>query len=722
MNKLSIILSTIVLISSACSIDQTGQHMKLNEPMPPIALKKDSVLEAHGNVRIDPYFWMRLSDAQKTAAQLDEQTQQVVSYLDAENTYTDDLMKPSEKLQESLYNEMVGRIKKDDSSIPYFKNGYWYYTRYEGEKEYPIYCRKKESLEGSEQIILDANIRAKGHDYYYASGLTISKDNKILAFAEDTLSRRVYNYLFIDLETNEFLTDVIINAEPGAAWANDNRTFYYTSKNSITLLSESINRHQLGLSQENDELMYHEKDPSFYIGVTKSKSDDYLIIYCSSTLVTDYFILSSDDPKGTFNQFTPRIGPHEYAIEHYQNKFYILTNWDAPNFRLMETSEVRTAKEHWKEIIPNSRETLLTDLDVFKNHLVISERTNALTYLNIFNQKTGNQHYIQFEEPAYVVRAGFNTEFNTEKFRFEYSSLTTPRTTYEYDLDKQVKSILKQEEIIGGHDPKDYITERLFAEGEDGTMIPISLVYKKELIKNQNTPLLLVGYGSYGSSSDPYFSATRLSLLNRGFIVAIAHVRGGQEMGRQWYEDGKMFKKKNTFKDFISCTQYLSNIAYTSPKHLYAQGGSAGGLLMGAIANMSPESFNGIVAAVPFVDVISTMMDESIPLTTGEFDEWGNPKQLESYEYMLSYSPYDQVKAKNYPNMLVTTGYFDSQVQYWEPAKWVAKLRDLKTDDNMLLLHTNMSAGHGGSSGRYQRLKDTALQYAFFLSLEGINK
>ncbi|MCL4115892.1 UNVERIFIED_CONTAM: hypothetical protein GTU68_053515 [Idotea baltica] len=569
--------------------------------------------------------------------------------------------------------------------------------------------------------MLDVNVLAKDHDYYNVAGLKISPDNSILAYAEDTVSRRVYTYRFKNLMSGEVLEDQIENVDPGCAWAKDNKTFFYTSKNKISLLSEKIWRHELGKTQAEDALVYHEKDPSFYIDVYNSKSSDYVIISNSSTIVSDYHILNADQPLSKFTQFIAREKSHEYSIEHYKDKWYILTNWDATNFRLMETSIANTSKDNWKEVIPQRKNVLISDIDVFENHLVVSERSNALTHIRIINQKTGSDEYIKFDEEAYVVGTSVNPEFNTEKLRFLYSSLATPMSTIDIDMNTKKQEIKKQEEVIGGHNPDDYITKRLWATGRDGTQIPISLVYHKSVEPSSSTPLLQYAYGSYGSSTNPSFRSSRLSLMDRGFIFAIAHIRGGQEMGRQWYEDGKMFNKKNTFYDFIDCSKYLIDGGYTSEDHLYALGGSAGGLLMGAIVNMAPQLYNGVLAAVPFVDVVSTMLDETIPLTTNEFDEWGNPKNKDSYDYMLSYSPYDQVTEQDYPNMLITTGLFDSQVQYWEPAKWIAKLRDKKTDNNILMMHTNMEAGHGGASGRFKRHKETALQYAFFLDLEDMS-
>lgn len=724
MNNYFFLLVTFFMIMNySCQTDKTeSMTANLEGLAVPVAEKKDSVLEYHGHQRVDPYFWMRLTDEQKTAATPDEQTTKVLAYLNEENDYTKKVMAHTEDMQKSLFDEIVGRIKQTDESVPYVKNGYWYYTKYEEGKEYPIYCRKKGTLTATEEILIDGNERAKGHPYYNVSGLTVSPDNTILAFAEDTVSRRVYTYRFKDLTTGEVFSDVIENTNPGGAWANDNKTFFYTTKNKVSLLSEKIWRHKLGQSPDRDELVYEEKDPSFYIGVYKSKSDDYIIIWNNSTLVSDYHILKADDPDGSFKQFTPRESKHEYSIEHFEDKFYIVTNWEAKNFRLMETSEKMTGKSNWKEVIPHREDVLLEGIEVFKDYLVVSERSNALTQIQVIDQRTKESHYLDFGEAAYVAYASTNTEFNTDQLRFVYSSLTTPTSTIDYNMKSRTKELKKQDEVVGGHDPAQYQTERLFATVRDGVKVPVSLVYKKGMRKGNQTPLLLYAYGSYGATMDPWFSSVRLSLLDRGFIYAIAHIRGGQEMGRQWYEDGKMFNKKNTFNDYEDCARYLIAEKYTSPDHLYGMGGSAGGLLMGAVVNQAPELFNGIVAAVPFVDVISTMMDESIPLTTNEFDEWGNPKNKDSYDYMLSYSPYDNVEAKDYPNMLVTTGLFDSQVQYWEPAKWVAKLRDMKTDKNILMMHTNMDAGHGGASGRFERYKETALEYAFFLDLEGMTE
>lgn len=705
----------------ACSNQKTEE--KPMRPDAPVAAKADTILKEHGQSRVDPYFWMRLTDEQKRAENPDEHTKQVLAYLHAENDYTQKVMSHTEDLQQKLYDEIVGRIKQTDESVPYLSNGYWYYTRYEEGGEYPIYCRKKGSLDADEEVLLNVNEMAKGYGYYAAGGLNVSPDNKILAFAEDTLSRRIYTIRFKNLETGELLDDRIENTTGGGAWANDNKTFFYTAKNKVSLLSEKIYRHELGTQPEMDVMVYHEKDPSFYIGVYKSKSDDYVIIWNSSTLVSDYHVLDANNPRGDFQQFIPRDeNAHEYSISHFKDKWYVVTNRDATNFKLMETSVNNTDESNWKEVIPHRDNVLLEGIELFNEYMVVDERENGLTNLRIINQKSGDEHYLDFGEPAYNAYISTNAEFDTNILRFGYTSMTTPNSTYDYNMETREKTLMKRQEVVGGHDPEDYVTERIWATVRDGEKVPISIVYKKGFEKNGNGPLLQYGYGSYGATIDASFSSVRLSLLDRGFAFAIAHIRGGQMMGRQWYEDGKMFKKMNTFNDFIDCSKYLIQENYTSPEHLYAQGGSAGGLLMGAVVNLAPELYNGILSAVPFVDVVSTMWDETIPLTTNEFDEWGNPKELESYEYMMSYSPYDNVTAQDYPNMLVTTGLFDSQVQYWEPAKWVAKLRDMKTDDNTLILDTDMEAGHGGASGRFKRYKTTALQYAFLLDLEGIEK
>jgi oligopeptidase B len=692
---------------------------KTSAPNPPTAEMIPDTLS--GN-RIDKYYWMKLSDEQKNAEVKDEQTQKVVNYLNAENDYLKASLQHTESLQKKIYDEIIGRIKQTDESVPYQDNGYWYYTRYEQGQEYPIYCRKKGTLEAAEEILLNVNEMAKGHSYYSITGLNVSEDNNLLAYAEDSVSRRRYTIYVKDLRTGKLVEEPIPNTEGQVTWANDNKTYFYTRKDSVTLRSRWIIRHAVNTNSKNDPIVSEEADETFYTGIYKTKSKKYLVIWAGSTLTNHYQILDANTPTGKFQEFNPRERGLEYSIDHYGDKFYVVTNLDAQNFRLMETPATKTARANWKEKIAHRKDTLLQGIEIFKDYLVLSERANANTLMRIIDQKTGKKHYLDFGEQAYTIYPSINLDFDTELVRYGYTSLTAPNSTYDYNMRTRERKLLKQQEVVGGYNPSDFVTERQWATADDGTLIPMSIVYKKGLEKNGNNPTLLYGYGSYGASMNPTFSITRLSLLNRGFVYAIAHIRGGQEMGRQWYEDGKMFKKKNTFTDFIDCAEYLVEEKYTQPEKLFATGGSAGGLLMGAVVNMRPELFKGVIAEVPFVDVITTMEDESIPLTTGEFDEWGNPENPESYMYMLEYSPYDQVKPQNYPNLLVTTGFHDSQVQYWEPAKWVAKLRELKTDNNKLFLRTNMETGHGGTTGRFKVYEETAQEYAFIIDLAGIKE
>lgn len=683
--------------------------MKPENMTPPDAKKKPKELTLHGDTRIDNYLWLN-----------QRENSEVTDYLKAENKYTKAALKPTEPLQEKLFKEMKGRIKEDDQSVPYEKNGYYYYTRYEEGKEYPIYCRKKGSLEAKEEILLNVNQMAEGYDFYRVSRPSISPNNKLLAYGVDTVSRRKYTLHIKNLETGETYSDEIPMTTGYAVWASDNKTLFYTQKEEQTLRAYKIFRHTLG--QNNDQEIYHEDDATFTTSISKTKSEKYLVIHSGSTMADEYRFLDADKPMSDFTVLQPRERGLEYSVSHFGDHFYIVTNLDAKNFRLMKTPVDKTAKENWKEVIPHREDVFLEGIEIFKNHLVVEERKEGLTQMRVRNWESGKEHYVDFEEEVYSARVSVNPEFDTETLRYSYSSLTTPRSTYDYNMDSKEKELLKQEEVLGEFDPENYETKRLWTKADDGKKVPMSIVYRKGIELDGTNPTLLYGYGSYGATMDPYFRSTRLSLLDRGFVFAIAHIRGSQYLGREWYEDGKLLKKKNTFKDFNDCAEHLINKNYTSPEHLYAMGGSAGGLLMGAIVNMQPELYNGVVAAVPFVDIVTTMLDESIPLTTGEFDEWGNPKKEKYYKYMLSYSPYDNVKEQEYPNMLVTTGLHDSQVQYWEPAKWVAKLRDKKTDDNILLLHTNMEAGHGGASGRFEALKETAREFAFFLYLEGITE
>lgn len=710
----------LTILLSACMQNST----------PPNATKKTHEMTIHGDTRVDDYYWMRLTDEQKSAKDKDSHTQEVLDYINAENAYTQKRLKHTEKFQNDLFDEIVGRIKKDDESVPYLDNGYYYYTRYEKGKEYAIHCRKKGSLDGDEEVIMDENELAEGFDYFAIGSMSVSPDNQWLAFGVDTLSRRFYEINFKNLNTGDILQQTIENTTGGVAWANDNETVFYTSKNKVTLLSEKIYRHKVGSDYKNDALVYTEDDESYYIGVSRSKSGEYIIIYNSSTLVSDYHILRADNPEGDFKNFSPRGAAHEYGIDHYKDKFYIITNWEAKNNRLMETSEDATDMGNWKEVIAHRNDVHLLGLEIFNNHLVISERKDGLRGLRVMNQKTGSDEYINFGEQTYTARISVNEEFNTNILRYGYTSMVTPSSTYDYNMDTGEITLMKQQEVVGGYDQSLYRSERHYAPGRDGQPVPISLVYKKDLkndptFNNQGAPdnpqnLLLYAYGSYGSTRDPYFSSTRLSLLDRGFIYAIAHVRGSQIYGRQSYDDGKMLNKKNTFTDFIDAGKYLVKEGLTDSNHLFAEGGSAGGLLIGAVVNMAPELWKGTIAAVPFVDVVTTMLDASIPLTSNEWDEWGNPEEKKYYDYMLSYSPYDQVEDQIYPNILVTSGFFDSQVQYWEPLKWMAKLRDHWQGENNLYLHMNMDAGHGGKSGRFRRYREVALEYAFLFDLAGI--
>lgn len=716
-----IILPLMAAAVVACSEKDCNCDMNVT---PPVAKKMPKEFTEHGNTRIDNYFWMRLSDEQKEADSADQQTQDVLDYLNAENAYTQDVMKETEEFQKNLFAEMKGRIKEDDESVPYKYNGYFYITRYEKGKEYPIHARKKETLEAAEEIMLNVNELAEGNTYYSASGLSVSPNNKILAFSEDKVSRRQYTIRFKDLETGEFLAETIPNTTGGVAWANDNNTIFYTKNDPATLRASLIYRHILGTPVSEDKLVYEEKDETFYAYAYRTKSGRFIMIGSSSTMSDETRFLDANKPMDEFKLIQKRERGLEYSVEDFEDKFYIVTNHKgATNFKLVSTPIAKPSQENWKEEIPHRIETRIEDIEIFKDFMVVDERTGGLNHLRIMNKKNNTEHYLKLNEEAYSIYSSTNLEYNTNILRYGYSSFTTPSSTFDYNMETKELILLKEQQVLGGKfDKNNYEAKRYFAKADDGTMIPVSLVYKKGIKLDGSNPTLLYGYGSYGASMDVYFSSVRLSLLDRGFVFAIAHIRGGEDMGRQWYEDGKLLKKKNTFTDFINCAEFLIEKKYTSPEHLYAQGGSAGGLLMGAVVNMRPELFNGIVAQVPFVDVINTMLDETIPLTTGEFDEWGNPKEKEFYDYMLSYSPYDNVKAQNYPNMLVTTGYWDSQVQYWEPAKWVAKLREVKTDNNLLIMRCNMEVGHGGASGRFESLKETALEYAFLFKLEGIKK
>ena len=682
--------------------------------VPPVCAIQPQELRAHDDTRIDNYYW--LNDYFKKGPD----SEKVVAYLNAENAYYDVMMAGTESLQNSLYNEMKARIKEEDESVPVFKRGYFYYTRQVTGKDYFIYCRKKENLEAKEEILLDVNAMAEGYTYFSAIGFSISPNNNLLAYGVDTLSRREYTIYIKNLVTGETLSDAITGTEGGPIWANDNQTVFYTAKNPVTLLSEKIMRHLLGTAPALDQLVYEEKDPSNYIGVGKTKSEKYITVVSKATLSSEVSWINADQPNDALVVFQPRMKEVLYSVDHANDRFYIRTNQQAKNFKIVTCAEDNTGESSWKELIAHRQDVLVSGFELFKNFIAINERRNGLTQIHIVNTQNNESHFLPFDEPTYVAGIGSNPEYNSDTLRFNYTSLTTPNSVYDYNIVTKDKRLMKQQEVLGGFDAQQYETERMFATAKDGIQIPISIVYKKGFIKDGNSPLLLYAYGSYGISMDASFSSVRLSLLNRGFAFAIAHIRGGQELGRYWYEDGKMMNKKNTFTDFIDCAEFLIAKKYSSSSHLYANGGSAGGLLMGAIINMRPDLWQGVIAAVPFVDVVTTMSDSSIPLTTNEYDEWGNPADKESYDYMKSYSPYDNVGNHTYPNMMVITGLHDSQVQYFEPAKWVAKIRAMKTGDHLLLMHTDMEAGHGGASGRYKPLTDKAREYAFLLSLEGM--
>lgn len=709
-------IATILLSVSftfAASCKNINMSKSVNEVPTPSAKKISKTLETHNHVRIDNYYWLN-----------DRENPEVIDYLNAENDYTKALMAHTEDFQKDLFEEMKGRIKEDDSSLPYKLNGYWYITRYETGKDYPVYLRKKGSLDAEEEILFDCNEMAKDQSYFSLGGISISPDNKMAAFSTDTVSRRQYTVQIKNLETGEILADKILNTTGSATWANDNKTLFYTMKDAVTLRSHKIFKHKLGTDSKDDFEVYHEDDETFNTFVYKTKSKKYIVIGSSSTLSSEYQILSADTPDGEFKMFQERTDDMEYSIAHYNDAFYIISNCDgATNFKLLKTSETATEKENWEDLLPHREAVLLEDIEIFKDYLVVNERENGLNNIRIISWDGSEDYYLPFNSETYTSYIGNNPDFDSDVMRYGFNSLTTPSSVMDYNFKTKTSEIKKEQEVLGGKFNKEnYESKRVWATARDGVKVPMSLVYKKGIKLDGTNPLLQYAYGSYGSTTDPSFSTIRLSLLDRGFIYAIAHIRGGEYLGRHWYETGKLLTKKNTFTDFIDCSKFLIEENYTSNKHLYAYGGSAGGLLMGAIINMNPELYNGVLAAVPFVDVVTTMLDDTIPLTTGEYDEWGNPNNEEYYHYMTSYSPYDNVEAKDYPNMLVTTGLHDSQVQYWEPAKWVAKLRELKTDSNKLLLQTDMESGHGGASGRFESLKEVALEYAFLLDLEGITR
>ncbi|HQK69650.1 MAG TPA: S9 family peptidase [Bacteroidales bacterium] len=691
-----------------------------NKIKPPVAEK---IPHEVYDGRIDNYYWIRLTDEQKSSTQPDEQTKKVLAYLEAENEYGRAVLKHTEELQKKIYDELIGRMKQNDETVPYFDNGYYYYTKYYEGKEYPVYCRKKESLNAPEEIILDVNRIAEGKSYCSVSGLAVSPDNGILAYGADFLSRRKYTIYFVDLKTGTLLPDIIENTSGNIVWANDSKHLFYTVRNPLTLRAEKVMRHRLATLVSDDREVYFEPDETFSVYINRTKSRRYILINSTQTLSTEVRYINSSKPESQPVVFEPRQRNHEYSVDHIGNEFYIRTNADsAYNFKLMKTSEKNTGKENWIDVVPHRKDVLFEEFELFNNFIVLNERIKGLSTLRILNKTDNSDHYIDFGEETYTCSININPDPASSVLRYSYSSLTTPNSVYDYDMITREKKLMKQDEVLGGFDPANYESKRLWARAADSTMIPISLVYRKGFTRNGKAPLLLYGYGAYGNSTEPSFRPNIISLLDRGFVFAIAHVRGGSEMGRYWYEDGKLLKKKNTFTDFNDCAQYLVNEKYTSTDRLFAQGGSAGGLLIGAVINMRPDLYKGVIAAVPFVDIVTTMLDPTIPLTTFEWDEWGDPRKKEYYDYMLSYSPYDQVKKQKYPNIIVTTGFWDSQVQYWEPVKWVAKLREMNTGNSLIVMDINMTAGHSGASGRFERNRVTALQYAFILDLAGIRE
>ncbi|MEG2662427.1 MAG: S9 family peptidase [Hafnia sp.] len=678
----------------------------------PVAAKHPHVMEIHGDTRTDNYYWLRDDERSDDA---------VLSYLKAENAYTEACMRGEEALRQQLFSEMVERIPQEDESVPYQRNGYRYQSRYKPEQEYALYVRQKvDTGENAEwDLLVDSNERAQGHDFYALGGLEVSPDNQLMAIAEDFLSRRQYDIRIKRLGDQSWYDEVLENTAGHFEWTNDSASLYYVRKHPQTLLPYQVYRHRLGTSVADDQLIYEETDDTFYVGLEKTISNKYILIHISSTTTSEILMLDADDTDATPQTFLTRRRDHEYSLDHYRDRFYIRSNKEGKNFGLYQSASAD--EKAWQPIICARDDVMLEGFSLFKDWLVVEEREQGLTHLRQIHWQSGEEKHIRFDDPTYMTWLSFNPEPDTALLRYGYSSMTTPSSVFQIDLDSGERTLLKQQEVKN-FDSGAYRSERLWVSAHDGVQVPVSIVYRQDMFKAGQNPVLVYGYGSYGSSMDPAFSISRLSLLDRGFVFALAHIRGGADLGQQWYEDGKLLHKQNTFSDFISVTQHLVDEQYANPKQVYAMGGSAGGLLMGAVVNQAPQLYHGIVAQVPFVDVVTTMLDESIPLTTGEYDEWGNPNDAEYYHYIKQYSPYDQVKAQDYPHMLVTTGLHDSQVQYWEPAKWVAKLRDMKTDNNQLLLYTDMDAGHGGKSGRFKAYEDIALEYAFILALAGIHQ
>ena len=705
--RLGVIALALILTSTT-----TMATEKMSTPR---AAQKPHTVKSPFGERQDPWYWLRDDERQNP---------EMLAYLKAENDHLAAVMAPHRELEQKIYDEIIGRLKQDDSTVPQRRNGYWYYSRYETGKQYPIYARKKGSLEAAEEIIIDGNARATGREFYQLAELEVSVDGRWAAIAEDFVGRRQYEVRIRDLQSGEFLPDVLTNVEANLAWANDNTTLLYIRKDPQTLLGNAVYKHRRGTEMTTDSLVYQQEDDSFYMGIGKSKTDRFLFIVSQSTVSSEYQYADANDPALSFKVALPRERDHEYQLEDIGDRFIIRTNWQAKNFRIVEVPIEKVAERNrWRDVIAHRSDAFVDSFEAFDGFLAVSERSGGLQNLRVHSRSTGESFLMAAADPAYTMYLGNNTESNTTLLRYVYTSPTTPSTTYDYDVSTGKKKELKREPVLGGFDSANYVAEYRWATARDGVKIPVTLLYRRGTSLNGTAPLYQYAYGSYGSSTDPTFRSTILSLVDRGFVYAIAHIRGGQEMGRHWYEDGKLQKKKNTFTDFVDVTRYLVTNKVADPKRVFGMGGSAGGLLMGAVANLAPSDYKALVAHVPFVDVVTTMLDESIPLTTNEFDEWGNPAaSKEAHDYMLSYSPYDQIEAKDYPAMLVTSGLWDSQVQYWEPTKWVAKLRVTKTDQNPLLLRTNMEAGHGGKSGRFERYREIAEEYAFILWQAGLSK
>jgi len=706
MKKITLMLMLLTLAAVSVLVS-CSQRVDVDPPVAKIVPHVDTMF---GEEVVDNYFWLRERD-----------NPEVIDYLKAENAFTDSVTQHTKDFQDKLYQEMLDRIKETDLSVPVKRDNYYYYNRTEEGKQYSIYCRKKGNLDADEEILLDVNKLAEGKDFMRLGVFAVSPDHKMLAYATDDKGNERYDLRIKNLETGKLYPDAIENIATSVEWANDNKTLFYTITDDAWRPFK-VYRHKLGDDAKNDKMIYHEKDDAFFVGLGKTKSMAYLMIGIGSNTTSEYRYLDANNPFGKFKVVEPRKHEMEYDIEHHGDKFYILTNDNAKNFKLMETPVNRTSKKYWKEVIPHRDSVMLTGMDLFKDYMVIYERKDGLRQIRVTDFNTGEAHNIEFEEPVYAVYGSKNPDFKSHVLRFTYMSLVTPRSVYDYNMKTRDRELKKQKEVLGDYNPEDYQSERIYATASDGAQIPVSLVYKKGMKKNGNNPFYLYGYGAYGMNMDAWFSSNRLSMLNRGFIFALAHVRGSSTMGRAWYEDGKLMNKKNSFTDFIAVAEHLIDEKYTSQDKLVIGGGSAGGLLVGAVVNMRPDLFKVVVADVPFVDLMNTMLDETLPLTVIEWEEWGNPNEKEAYDYMRSYSPYDNVEAKAYPNMLLTGGLNDTRVNYWEPAKWTAKLRANKTDDNILVLKTNMGAGHGGASGRYDYLKEVAFEYAFILDIMGIHK